>query len=101
MIKVVASIELDNGRKKTCSFQTKENRQICLEDLSKVCKFIDESLLNGYKPYIFWKITYDQRNVHLVVSSMSSNFIIISHDRAIRLLNNMISSINNNLGNKM
>lgn len=98
MIKIVASIELENGKKKTCSFQSKENRPITLVDLDKVWKFINEALNNGYRPNVNWKITYDQSITHSMVAGMSSKFLVISQDRGMNLLMSMISSINNNLG---
>ena len=100
MIKVVASLDYEIDKKKTCSFQTKENRPITFEDLNRVWKFINEALLNGYRPQVSWKITYDQRVTHSIVAGMSSKFVIISQDRGLRLINHMIDSINNNLGTR-
>jgi len=94
MIKIVARVTLENGKKTTRSFQSKENRIITKEDLSNIWSFVNLSLINGYKPQIKWKITYDTTNKDLIFTDMSGKFTIINQERGTRLIENMLMKLN-------
>ena len=95
MIKIVAKVDYC-GKKKTCSFQSKEHRTITRKDLEKVEKFINSFLNCGQNVEISNRITYPDGS-HGMVAGMSSRTLIINHTKKEYILNNLVEHINRNL----
>lgn len=94
MIKVIAKAEID-GVNKSCSFSSKQNRTITIDDLSRVDAFITNALIKGCTVRLFYKITYDNvKNRQVYVSEMSSSTYFVYLNKKDRQLNDIISSIN-------
>lgn len=95
MIKIVASIKDENGKKYTKSFTSKQNRKIDLIDIDNVNTWISMALKHGYNVQINYKITFD--GIFNIVKGMSSKSIIISEQKKEQILDHMIRQININI----
>lgn len=95
LIKVTASYNR-NGKKKTCSYTSKENKRITIYDLERIFYFSEDALKNyGEQVNINYSVKYDNKEgYNTYISRMSSKVVIISLNKLHIVIESIIKQIN-------
>lgn len=95
MIKIVAKTHRnDEGKDKTCSFQSTQNKHLTLDDISRVREFVYTNLYKGIPVIINWKI--DGLNTPIIKGAHSRIEVRVPMKMQ-RQLEDMIRGINSTI----
>lgn len=98
MIKIIASINLSDGRTKSCTFQSKENKPVLIRDLDRIRRFAEKSLINNLSITLRLRITYENsKRKNPMISSIYKKAIISHMNKIDSTLYNIIETINKNI----
>lgn len=97
MIKIVASID-DCGNKKTKQFSTAKNRDITMDDVSKLEDWIKEATKNHHLVQISYKVTFDtdvERRYNHTILGIGYKTRIRNMYTVHNTIQNIVNEINN------
>lgn len=97
MIIIKARFKYGLVKMKECCFRSENNRYINEADLKDINYFVIDALNNRKRPQISWKVTHDNKGKSGVVTGISREFNVTSHQKWESRFNSLIEAVNMNV----